>query len=139
MKNHITVSAVLLGMSALGFSAGAFCDEVMMDPVTGVVQGTANVVSSSTNALFGLVPGVGDGLLVKSDNGYIASGYEEVRPGIYNNDKYLLQSVGSKTTITDMNTGHSYWVKGVKSGVMDVNDGNGVTRYQYNTYMVKPK
>jgi hypothetical protein len=138
MKKNLAISALFLGMSTLCFSTSALSEEVVItDPITGVVEGTATIVSGTVNTAVGVVPGVGNGYIMHSNMGYGMPGTVVMRPGIQNNDQYLIQGVGKKTTITDLKTGKSYWVKGVKSGTMDVNDGNGVTRYQYNTYIVK--
>lgn len=123
--NKTLISSLFIGITAL--STSAFSD-VIVDPITGVVNDSVATVNNVINGNF----------LFVGNNQTVAPAMVTVRPGIFNNDLYVIKNINSGTTITDYNTGRTYLITGVKYGTMDVNDGNGITRYQYDTFYVKP-
>lgn len=130
MNKHLISLGLVIGVSTLMVSTGAL--SAVVDPVTGLIQGTANVFDSAATGVVGFTR---TGYL---GNEYIAPGASMVRPGIIDNNEYVIQNNGSQTLITNANTGKTYVVKSVKYGTMDVVNGNGTQRYQYDTFYVKP-
>lgn len=152
MKRTNILTAVLLGASSLALSTGAFAYDVVttevVDPVTGVVEGSANVVTNVTNGFIGYTPNMYHNTeYVVTD---VDTGTSKMVMGL-GNAHDLMSSAGNcannvfphicdgvKYTITNTTTGKSYSVKGIKKGTMDVLHGTRTVRYEYVVPLVTP-
>ncbi len=151
MKKSLIAAQVILGLSSLALYtnvSASTMDDVVVDPVTGVVVGTGNLLTDTTTSVvnapwYGLNPeGVIDADYMVSDPYTGEVGYlDKIERGYPVSDfgnTLVSQDYLMGDEITDLSTGKSGVITGVKhQGTMDVVGDRGVTRYQYVTFKVK--
>ncbi len=163
MKHSLLLSALFVtGLnSALAATITTSRPMTVVDPITGVVQGTTTLVTGAVNGTLGVVSGVGQGtgnLLMgvgtatNPDHMFAPQGEtNQVVTNLDNGAQYVVTSStpnngsllsgvkqGVRYVITNPQNGKQYLVTGVKHGTMDVRNGNRVVRYQYVDPIVKP-
>jgi len=156
MKKSTLFTAIVLGTSSLTFSASALATTeittkpaLIVDPVTGVVEGTTNVVSTVTKTTLGYTPKMNRYCEYEVTN--LNTGMTKLVDGLGKTPLDMTSDVGScnnpvfpdicngtKYVITNLHTGKKYSVMGIRQGTMDVMHGDKMTRYQYVIPIVKP-
>lgn len=160
MKNLSITSTIIISATCLTLSAPLFActttfskPALLIDPITGVVEGTTRVVTGLGTGALGVVSGVGRGA-----TGFVTHGWNkpatrsegQIYRGIYNDTSYRVTESGHQSpgfshmhkgtgyVITNLDNGRKYQVVQMKTGTMDVMRGNKVTRYQYIQPIVRP-
>lgn len=149
MKSVSIISAVIvstaLSLPAFAYTTATSKPALIVDPITGVVEGTTRIFTGVTTNTWGWASGMGRGTssFLTGWNRTTIPNDGKVYYGINNNTPYMVTETGVQTpgfsrmhkgtnyVITDMDNGKKYRVVNLKTGTMDVMRGNKVTRYQY--------
>lgn len=156
-KLSIAAACLALSVPAFAYTNTITKPALIVDPVTGVVEGTTHVVTGVTTGAFGWASGATRGtsnfLTTGWNSGWNQSAMHQdgkVYYGINNNTPYLVNETGvqypgfyrmhkgTHYTITNLDNGKKYRVVHLKTGTMDVMHGNRMIRYQYVQPTVRP-
>jgi hypothetical protein len=141
MKGSLQSSKMIIGIASLVLSTSIFAQTTagsVLDPVTGFLVGTTNVVNGT------LLPTMKHGPEYLISNKYnsdvkVMDGLKTGQNVCSKGNMKIDHNMYKGDTITDLTTQRSGTITGIKHhGTMDVMGDNGkITRYQYVTFKVK--